>query len=390
MFDRIIFWEPTESPHKSGLLNALAIQLPDTEILCCAQEGISISRREQGWEDNSSHKFVTRIAPGSDEIESYFTEGSPNTFHVFSGIRHVPIIIKALQIALRCKSKFAILSEPRVYEGIKGKLRVVQSLVEEREIARQCSLVLAIGANGPQWFTRVGYSKDKVVPFAYFVPEPVSDAINSPIFLNNRNGLRIGYLGRLVREKGVLDLIPAVSLVKTHCTLDIVGIGDQSNILREQARQSSKVVQLHGPIAMRDVSKFLQELDLLILPSISTNDGWGVVVSEALMSGTQVITTRCAGASLAVAQQLTFGRVVEPHSPKEIAAAVDSLANFGAFDRAMRHQRAVMARNLLSSTVGARYFRDLLTWVHNGGPMPKNLFFSKQPINNFIACSKDI
>lgn len=374
MYDRIVFWEPTESPHKSGLLNALSVKLPSTEILCFAQKAIAEDRRALGWADDSIHRFATKIAPTAEEIRTVFSHASPRTFHIFSGIRHVPIIVQGLSQALKMGSQFAILSEPRVMEGWLGALRVVQSLMQERKIARDCSLVLAIGANAPRWFSRVGYRSESIIPFAYFVPAPQGESEAVSLELGERDGLRIGYLGRLSREKGVLDLIPAVSRAKSKCSLDIVGFGEMRAPLLKQSLESCKQIRLHNAISMRGVSDFLQQLDILILPSNSTNDGWGVVVSEALMNGTQVIVTSCVGASLAVSQHAIFGRIVDPNSPRAIADAIDALASENDFSPSTRLRRAVLAQQLLSAEAGAGYLSNLLSWVCDGGEKPAEHF----------------
>jgi glycosyltransferase involved in cell wall biosynthesis len=113
----------------------------------------------------------------------------------------------------------------------------------------------------------------------------------------------------------------------------------------------------------------MSQLDVLVLASTSKDDGWGVVVGEALMCGTAVIATPCVGASVVLDAPM-FGRCVPANAPDAIALAVQELTESGAFSDVNRLSRSVSARQRLSADAGARHLRNILQWRFAGGVKP--------------------
>jgi glycosyltransferase involved in cell wall biosynthesis len=110
-----------------------------------------------------------------------------------------------------------------------------------------------------------------------------------------------------------------------------------------------------GKIAIADVGEFLSSLDILVLPSLTTDDGWGVVVSEALMVGTSVIVSSKAGASL-VLQDPLLGKRVKPNCSASIAEAIDEIVASKELTHERRELRRKVAVKLLSAESGAAFF----------------------------------
>ncbi len=107
-------------------------------------------------------------------------------------------------------------------------------------------------------------------------------------------GLRIGFVGRLVPEKGVDDLLAAVAKVEAHYTLDIVGEGPDRGALEERARELglNERVRFSGAVTHGDVTAIWDALDVLVLPSRSSPrwvEQFGHVLIEAMAHGVAVI-----------------------------------------------------------------------------------------------------
>lgn len=357
---RIVFWEPCLSPHKVDFFTAIKNINPSIEVICCANSNLSIERQAQGWNIQASDKFLTILSPSQAEIDQLIIDQLDTTLHVFSGIRWVPSIVAGLKSVKRNRAKFAIMSEPRVREGWKGELRFLHSWFTEGWLRKNAQFVLAQGGNGPSWFKSVGYPENRIFPFAYFIDPPKH--LN---LLNNKLGnpihpIRVGYVGRLVEMKGVFDLVDAVAKLGTVAQLSIVGSGSEEQVLRARCQQLQLEVNFLGVMPMHDVSNFMSELDVLVLASTS-KDGWGVVVSEALMAGTAVIATPFVGASVVLDRAL-FGKCVSAKSPESIAQAIIELHSHDAFSIENRVQRSDLARNCLSAESGAQHFLDIINW----------------------------
>ncbi len=105
--------------------------------------------------------------------------------------------------------------------------------------------------------------------------------------------VRIGYIGRLVPEKGVqwligaLDGLPDVRLV-------LVGSGAYESELVRQAERRGVELELRGAVDGNDMPKVIAELDVVVVPSL-VRPGWaeqfGRVVCESMLVGVPVISS---------------------------------------------------------------------------------------------------
>lgn len=104
----------------------------------------------------------------------------------------------------------------------------------------------------------------------------------------------IGFVGRLVPEKGVADLIAAFARMQTRARLQIVGNGSERTRLEMQAANLGvrDRVLFRGAIAAASMPKTYNEFDLLVVPS-RTQPNWkeqfGRVIVEAMACEVPVI-----------------------------------------------------------------------------------------------------
>ncbi|WP_460136622.1 glycosyltransferase family 4 protein [Pseudomonas sp. S1_E04] len=365
---RLVIWEPSLSPHKADLFTALARLNPEIEVICCADKELSESRRAIGWSVPDPVGYRNIVAPDLQTIEGLVTESISTSLHIFSGIRWVPTILKGLTAVKANKARYAIMSEPRVASGWSGALRWLQSWGEERYHRRHAAFILAIGRNGPPWYTSTGYSAKKVIPFAYFISPPAMKPYVPP----PDKKLRLGYLGRLVKTKGVFDVVDALAQMNGCATLDIAGAGPDEEALKARCISSGVEAVFRGVLPMNEINSFFREIDVLILAS-SAKDGWGVVVSEALLCGVPVVATTTVGASIVLERSL-FGRCIPPKNPTAIANAVEQMRNTGELSPAKRAPRAAAAANILSASAGAEYLMRVISWYDGRDARPQDFY----------------
>lgn len=104
----------------------------------------------------------------------------------------------------------------------------------------------------------------------------------------------IGFIGRLVEEKGIHHLLEAASRLTVDWRLRLVGGGPLRQSLEHQANELGVLdrVGFLGQIPSTDMPAQYQELDVLVLPSL-TRPNWkeqfGRVLIEAMASGVPVI-----------------------------------------------------------------------------------------------------
>lgn len=104
----------------------------------------------------------------------------------------------------------------------------------------------------------------------------------------------IGFVGRLVPEKGVADLIAAFARMQTRARLQIVGNGSERTRLEMQAANLGvrDRVLFRGAIAASSMPQTYNEFDLLVVPS-KTQPNWkeqfGRVIVEAMACEVPVV-----------------------------------------------------------------------------------------------------
>lgn len=137
------------------------------------------------------------------------------------------------------------------------------------------------------------------------------------------DGPLVLYVGRLVPEKGIEELLAAWREI---AGATLVAIGDGP--LAQQVADAPHA-RLLGPVPRERLPVAYAAADLLVLPSVPTprfREPWGLVCNEALHQGTPVLATTAVGA---VAGRLVrdggTGLVVPPGDPQALAAAIRRL-----------------------------------------------------------------
>jgi glycosyltransferase involved in cell wall biosynthesis len=174
---------------------------------------------------------------------------------------------------------------------------------------------------------------------AQVLPLPVDGAIYQPFpekikLLRERFGLSsddfvIGYLGRLVPEKGISTLLRALlqlpnSNAKWRCV--IAGSGEYQETLKKIVVENelSDRVMFVGYVPHEEAPIWLGLFDVLVLPSegrANWTEQFGRVLVEANACGTPVIGTQC-GEIPAVIASTGGGIVVPEGNPDELAKAI--------------------------------------------------------------------
>lgn len=145
----------------------------------------------------------------------------------------------------------------------------------------------------------------------------------------------IGYIGRLVEEKGVMVLLDAMGRLEGDWHLKILGGGPMLETLQAQATLLgiADKISFDGQLPSTQIPPYYHELDLLVLPSV-TRDNWkeqfGRVLVEAMASGVPVLGSD----SGAIPSVIGDAGVIFPEG--NITALRDAIGRIRA-DNAYRH-----------------------------------------------------
>ncbi|HKN32924.1 MAG TPA: glycosyltransferase family 4 protein [Terriglobales bacterium] len=137
------------------------------------------------------------------------------------------------------------------------------------------------------------------------------------------------YVGRLVPEKGVFDLLQAYATLapklRAEMGLVFVGSGITEDELKARARCIDPgCIRFPGFVHREELADFYALADILVFPTHT--DPWGLVVNEAMACGLPVISTSVAGCCTDLVIDGWNGRVVPPRDVSQLAYAMQSLA----------------------------------------------------------------
>lgn len=165
----------------------------------------------------------------------------------------------------------------------------------------------------------------------------------------------VGFLGRLVHEKGLDRLVAAAARMREPGRLllagDSAGVagGGVRDALVAQAAALGVDVTFLGPLAQSDVNAFYSSVDVLCLPSVNPLEAYGMVQVEAMLCGTPVVASALPGVR-EIIQATGMGELVAPGDVDALAAALDAVGADP--DRYRRDRATVIARLRLGESVG--------------------------------------
>lgn len=177
------------------------------------------------------------------------------------------------------------------------------------------------------------------------------------------------FVGRLVHEKGVDDLIRAIAVLSARnsdATAIIVGEGQDRSELEALAQTLGvqERIVFTGWVQPDEVVNYFSAADIFAGPSKRAPSGWieaqGLTFIEAMLVGTPVIATRTGGIVDSVRHEET-GLLVDESAPEQIAAAVTRLVSDPTLCERLTKSAAQLARDRFTRDTSAEAFSKLFS-----------------------------
>jgi glycosyltransferase involved in cell wall biosynthesis len=381
--DDVVFWQDIVSPHMATLADELdALGSPVTYV---AEAEMTPDRAQQGWVRPDLKMARLRLADGPREALSFLADFSPEAIHLTQGVRGNRQISAVIRAMRKRGARWGVIAET-IDERF--GLCPLKRLVYAWHLAcpaKRPDFILAIGERTKPWFVDRGFPSERIFEFAYFLQTaPVGvmpKARPEAVF-------RFGFVGRLIRRKRVDLLIDALAgLPELPFQLVVIGSGPLEDGLRERglAKLGSNRFRMLGRLTMDATRACMHTLDCLVLPS--EHDGWGAVVSEALMAGVPVICSDACG-SAGVVRVSSVGGVFPSGDVAGLRAQLRRL--FEDPPGVERRQSLARWSQCLGSEAGASYLMAILNTVYHGAdrPLPpwENGVFRPPNLDNLPVC----
>ena len=159
-----------------------------------------------------------------------------------------------------------------------------------------------------------------------------SDALRNRLEIGKNTKL-VGFVGRVVAEKGLEFLLRAIPFLEGR--LDdfmVLVVGEYTKVAGGSVKgeidalvnQYPGRVQLVGHLRFDDLVAFYSMIDVLVLPSVDPLEAFGMVQVEAMLCGTPVVASDMPGVR-EVINKTGFGRLVKKRDPQDIADKIAEL-----------------------------------------------------------------
>ncbi|HEY1657740.1 MAG TPA: glycosyltransferase family 4 protein [Candidatus Sulfotelmatobacter sp.] len=284
-------------------------------------------------------------------VHSTLDEIKPDV--VVCGGYNYPAAWSAAYWAKRRSVPFLLWTESTAMER-RGSYFHVESL--KKRFLNLCHAFIVPGKSSLDYLKQLGVSQQRIVTARNAVDNNFYSSASQAVDLNDSE-IRARYklppryflfVGRLVKEKGIFDLLEAYEQLKLEirATAGLVFVGDGSDA-RELQKRTSKIqpgnVRLLGFVHREELPKIYTLAEALIFPTHT--DPWGLVVNEAMACGLPVIATNVAGCTLDLVQDNWNGFVVERGDPRSLAAVMERLAT----DEELRRQMGNRSRERIQN-----------------------------------------
>lgn len=175
------------------------------------------------------------------------------------------------------------------------------------------------------------------------LPDPIDRSSRSP------GPLRLLYVGRIVRTKGLRDAIRALAQLPENCQvhLDVLGDGDDRAACEGEAVKLGvgDRITFHGKVPRERVNEFYRNAEVFLFPSF--REPSGNVVFESMSFGLPVITTTNGGPGFVVDE--TCGIRIEPLDPVQFAADIATAIHNLSSDHDLRVRLGIAAKERIES-----------------------------------------
>ena len=265
-----------------------------------SQKAISVKRISLGFRNLSDENdFVVKTYEGKDELDRAFKIADEYDYVIFGGNTKEDIYVKN-----RIKNnKMTFEYSERLNKrkpSISLWLRKYINMFYTRRIYRNKHLyLLCNGSCVAGDFNEFGMYKNKAYKWGYF---PKFDECDIDSLIKDKNEcVTIIWAGRLINWKHpdlLIDLADRLKKDGYNFKIEIVGNGEMEDELKASIsnKHLEDCVTMCGSMPPEEVRKHMEKANIYCFTS-NFQEGWGVVLNEAMNSGCACVASHAAGST---------------------------------------------------------------------------------------------
>jgi 1,2-diacylglycerol 3-alpha-glucosyltransferase len=240
---------------------------------------------------------------------------------------------QALAWARKNRVPFLLWSESNLQDRRRGHT-AVEFL--KTEFLRRCSAFAVPGQTAREYLRFRGIRDEIIFAAPNAVDNDLFAAAAAEVWQNpeaTRSRLNLPqryflYVGRLVREKGVFDLLAAYEKLdeSTRQSTGLVFVGDgaaRGELEAQAATVCSGMLTFAGFVHREELAAYYALAEALFLPTYS--DPWGLVVNEAMACGIPAVVSQIAGCAADLIVEGWNGWLIPPGDTESLSRAMRRL-----------------------------------------------------------------
>ncbi len=163
--------------------------------------------------------------------------------------------------------------------------------------------VLCLSKKSYDEMATLGIKKDKIKVFTYWIDLDKFKKVSK----TRAGNFTVSYVGRLVEEKGLRELLKELTRWDGSIDLIIAGTGPMEEEILEAAK-GAKNLQFVGKVNQEDLPQLYSSVNLTIVPSTS-KEGFGRVIIESLACSTPVLASN--SGSIGEVMDTSVGKMID-------------------------------------------------------------------------------
>ena len=224
--------------------------------------------------------------------------------------------------AQKHRNSVVVMGMDNQYLGTMKQRFLLASVIGPVYLRTLFDYVFVAGSRQEKYAKKIGFGGNKIKQGIYAYDNQIYQDLESPLKAN-----QFCFVGRKIPVKGLDDLLTAYEIFRLLCAKNDIPpwelvIAGPGSIPRE----SPDGVRELDYLPPNESAKLMSGSKCFILPS--NYEPFGVVLSEAAASGCLLIATDAVGAADHLVIQNINGFIVPTHSPRELAEAMYSVAQF--------------------------------------------------------------
>ena len=181
--------------------------------------------------------------------------------------------------------------------------------------------------------------------------------------INKRKDI-VGYIGRLRREKGVVEFVKSIPIIakeKKDIMFLIGGVGDLLDWTKKECKKIKQEygteILITGFIEEEKFPNYLNELKLLVLPT-NHSEGLPTIILESMSCGTPVLATpRGAIPEIVINEETGF--IIQNNSPECIAKGVTAALTHHDLEKIAENGKRIIKQKFTYKSAIMRYKKIL-------------------------------